>query len=193
MKDLRLPLVTPRLVIRDFEDGDFEAVHAYGSDPEVVRFVEFGPNTEEETRDFLNRAKMARWERPRKIFHLAVVGQSDGRLIGGCGIYVDAASQQATIGYTLSRDAWRQGIGTEVAQALLRFGFERLKLHRIAASCDVENVASWRVMEKEGMRREGHLIQDRWQRGHWRDSYLYAILQEEWRAGFEREANRRRD
>lgn len=180
MKDRRLPILTARLIIREYDESDFDAVHPYASDPEVVRLVGFGPNTEEETRDFLKRARLARWERPRKIFHLGVVRKPDGALIGGCGIYL-TSDRQATIGYTFSRHVWRQGIGSEVAAALLQFGFERLGLHRITASCDVENVGSWHVMEKVGMRREGHLRRERWQRGRWRDSYLYAVLEEDWR------------
>ena len=59
-------------------------------------------------------------------------------------------------------------------------GFGTLELHRIFATCDVRNVASARVLEKVGMRREGHLREDSCMRGQWRDSYVYGILEHEW-------------
>jgi RimJ/RimL family protein N-acetyltransferase len=60
------------------------------------------------------------------------------------------------------------------------FGFETLALHRISATCDVDNVASARVLEKLGMKREGHIRHTARRKGEWRDSYLYAILEPEW-------------
>jgi RimJ/RimL family protein N-acetyltransferase len=70
---------------------------------------------------------------------------------------------------------------TEAARAVLRFGFTELKLHRIFATCRPANIGSARVLEKLGMQREGHFRQHRWMKGAWHDSYLYAILDHEWR------------
>jgi RimJ/RimL family protein N-acetyltransferase len=69
---------------------------------------------------------------------------------------------------------------TEAIRALIGFGFGELKLHRIRAECDPRNVGSWRVLEKVGMRREGHLRENFLLDGTWCDSYLYAILDHEW-------------
>jgi ribosomal-protein-alanine N-acetyltransferase len=80
----------------------------------------------------------------------------------------------------LNRKFWRQGYATEVAQALLKFGFNQLKLHRIFATCDPENIASAHVMEKIGMQQEGHIREHKLAKGKWRDSLLYAILDHEW-------------
>jgi len=70
---------------------------------------------------------------------------------------------------------------TEAVRALVGYGFGELKLHRIAADCDPRNIGSWRVMEKIGMRREGHLLENLLLAGEWVDSYVYAILAREWR------------
>ena len=64
---------TKRLVLRDFNEDDWEAVHEYASDPEVVRYMEWGPNTEEETRNFIKRAISHQNEKPRRNFTLAIV------------------------------------------------------------------------------------------------------------------------
>jgi RimJ/RimL family protein N-acetyltransferase len=178
-----LSLDTDRLLLRDLGEADFAVVHRYASDPEVVGFAHLGPNSEEDTREFLRVAMAAEREQPRKVFYFAVVLESEGRLIGDCRISVSAERDyEASIGCVLARDSRRRGFATEVMSALLRFGFQQLGLRRIVATCDPCNTASWRVMEKNGMRREGHLREDRRQKGEWRDSLLYAILEPEWKA-----------
>jgi RimJ/RimL family protein N-acetyltransferase len=73
------------------------------------------------------------------------------------------------------------GYATETAKALLKLGFDTLGLHRISATCDVLNKASFNVLEKIGMKREGHLKEDIYLRNRWRDSYIYAILEQDWK------------
>ena len=89
-------------------------------------------------------------------------------------------SALAELGWILHRDHWKKGYGTELAGALIRFGFAELKLHRIIASCIADNYGSYRVMENSHMRREAHFIKNRFQRGEWQDEFIYALLQEEW-------------
>jgi len=179
---ITLPLTTERLMLREFEQADWEAVHRYASDPEVVRFMEWGPNSEEETRRFIEKAIGCQSDQPRRNFELAVILKGLGHLIGGCGITLSRGeSRRGWIGYCLNRRFWGQGYATEVARALVAFGFEALGLHKIIAGCDTQNVASARVLEKAGMRREGHLREDKWVKGRWRDSFLYAILDHEWK------------
>jgi RimJ/RimL family protein N-acetyltransferase len=115
---------------------------------------------------------------------MAVVIRKEDRLIGGCNITQsdNPDNREAWIGYCLNRAYWGQGYGTEVARALASFGFDEMGLHRIFATCDPRNVASRRVLEKAGMQLEGILREHKWQRGEWRDSCLYAVLEREWRA-----------
>lgn len=174
-------LTTARLVLRDFRKDDWEAVHEYGTDLEVVRFMPWGPNTESDTKEFVKRSLASQREDPRRNFEFAVTLTDSERLIGGAGIRVSApADRGADMGYCLHRDFWGQGYATEAAAAIVGFGFGTLGLHRIFATCDVGNEASARVLEKVGMRREAQFMQDNMIRGEWRDSYLYAILEDEW-------------
>jgi RimJ/RimL family protein N-acetyltransferase len=173
-------LTTEHLILRQFEEDDWRAVHEYASDPEVVRCMPWGPNTEEESREFVRRAMAAAAEMPRLKYDFAILLHGSTRLIGACGIYLGEDARQANIGYVLNRAFWGKGYGTEAARAFLNFGFGELKLHRITAACDVLNKSSARVMEKIGMRREGLMRQDVWEKGEWRDSLYYAILAEEW-------------
>ena len=84
-------------------------------------------------------------------------------------------------GFRYNHNYWGRGYGTEAFSAVLAFGFEQFTLHRISCICDPPNTGSCRVMDKCGMRREGHGLQDRWEMGERVDTYYYAILQEEWR------------
>jgi RimJ/RimL family protein N-acetyltransferase len=174
---------TKRLILRDFVMADWKAIHDYDSDPEVVRYMDWGPNTEEETKSFLQRAITFQQEQPRRGYSLAIVLGSQNVIIGGCGIRVSSPeNREGWIGYVLSRNFWGQGYATETAKALLKFGFETLDLHRIFATCDPANIASAHVLEKTGMKREGYLREHKWARGKWRDSLLYAILDYEWKS-----------
>ena len=175
-------LDTPRLLLREPRDEDAAAIHAYASDAEVVRYLDWGPNTVEETTQLLAMARAARDAVPRTAYHLAIVLKATDELIGGCRIEIRSpAHGSGDIGYVLARPAWGHGHATEAMRALLAFGFERLALHRIWATCDVENQASSRVLEKLGMGREGRLRQNVRRKGEWRDSDLHAILEPEWR------------
>ncbi|MBI2504654.1 MAG: GNAT family N-acetyltransferase [Candidatus Latescibacteria bacterium] len=179
---LELPLHTPRLLLRDFVEADWEAVQAYAHLPEVVRYMPWGPNSETDTRDFIGRALAAQAVSPRLNFELALIWRESGQLIGGCGLTVQNTTHRVgEIGYCLHPDFWGRGCAAEAAGALLALGFEELQLHRIQASCDPENAGSRRVLEKIGMQLEGQLRQNLQLRGQWRDSLLWSILEHEWR------------
>ena len=142
-----------------------------------------GPNSEEQTRAFISMAiKDAEEKSPNKDYAYAVTLKEFGTLIGDCDVIVKG--DEASLGWILHRDYWKQGYGTEVGKALLQFGFEELNLHRITATCDAENYGSYRVMEKIGMRREGLFIENR--PGHkmsdrqYSDELCYAITKDEW-------------
>lgn len=182
-------LETPRLVLRELGDDDATAIQVYAGDAEVVRYLDWGPNALEDTVRFLATSRTARGAAPRTAYHLAVVLKTTGRLIGGCRIEIRSpANGSGDLGYVLDRQHWGHGYATEATRGLVDFGFGQLALHRIWATCDVGNQASARVLEKLGMRREGHLRQNARRKGEWRDSYLYAILEPEWRSESRRQA-----
>lgn len=175
------PIRTERLLLRDFRPADFDDVHAYGGDPEVARYMPWGPNTPDETGEFLARTFEAQRTWPRLDFGLAIELCASGRVIGSTGFHLrDGPNRTVELGYCLNRDFWRRGIITEAARAMMGAAFGVLGLHRVFATCDVRNSGSFGVMEKIGMRREAHLRRDRQIKGEWRDTYLYALLADEW-------------
>ena len=179
------PLETERLILREFRESDLDDLHAYGSDPVVSKFMDWGPNTPEISQTFLDLQIEGQKAWPRRDVSLALEVRETRKMIGSIRLWVVQEDWgTAEIGYSLDRGHWRRGFAIEAASAMMRAGFDVLGLHRIVATCDVRNRGSWGVMRKLGMRREGKLMQDRLIKGHWRDTYSYAILADEWRAWF---------
>ncbi|MCL2351645.1 MAG: GNAT family N-acetyltransferase [Firmicutes bacterium] len=175
-------LETERLILREFREDDFAAVHSYASRSENVIYMPFGPNSEEQTLAFINRAIEYAHEIPCSKYQYAAVMKDTGKLIGGCTLALHG--DEAEVGWILHSDFWKQGYGPEIGNALLKYGFEEFGLHRVTARCDAENYGSYRVMEKIGMRREGLFIEGRpankLSDKHYSDELSYAILKEEW-------------
>jgi RimJ/RimL family protein N-acetyltransferase len=127
--------------------------------------------------DFFLRLQIERptADEPLSIF---AVRMTDGPIVGGCGLepLAEDPAQKAVIGYWLARPFWGQGWMTAAVRTLCRHGFETLGLHKITATVFVENLASMRVLEKVGFRREGclrdHMLKD----GQYRDSAYFGLL-----------------
>ena len=173
---------TQRLRIRSFQRNDWQTVYDYTSDPAVMAYIPEGPFTPEQAKAFVadNMGEQAR--------AVAVLLKTADMLIGHMDFHPWFAPQTYEIGWVFNRAYHGQGYATEAAHALLRYGFEALRLHRIIATCQPENIASCRVMEKLGMRREAHFrrcIRSPDNNGWW-DEYLYALLEEEWLKANER-------
>ncbi len=174
-------LVTPRLVLRDFRPSDLRGVQLYAADPVVVRFMLWGPNSDAETRAFLQRAAQRARAEPRTHWECAITDVSTDEIIGGVAVRVDdPAHASGSMGYVIRRDRWGRGYATEAAAAILAFAFDALALHRIEARCVPENVASERVLQKIGMTLEGRLRENYRIRDAWSDSLVYAMLAPEW-------------
>ncbi len=171
-----LPLATERLRLRNFTDGDLASVHAYASDLEVVRYVVWGPNTEADTRNFITHAKQRALDEQRKEFEMALVLLNNSAVIGAASIHL-VNDKEAWIGYCLNRKYWGQGYATEAARALLDFGFDHLQLHRIYATVDPRNNSPSQILKKIGMVQEAHFRQNKLAKGAWRDTDVYAILE----------------
>lgn len=172
-----MQLITERFILRDFVEEDWVQVHAYCSDEEVTRYTFWGPNTEEQTKLFMEANRRSQLELPRTNYEMVIVAPFSGEVLGNCCI--KAEKSNAELGYTISKAHWGKRIATEVSRSLLQFGFQGLNLHRIYATCRPENIGSYKVMEKIGMKREGRLREHFYKHGRWQDSYLYSILKDE--------------
>lgn len=161
-------LETERLVLRPYRVADATAVHGYGSDPEVCRYTDFGPNTWDDTLGFLQTAASPI---PPRI-ELAVTLRGDDAVVGGVGAW-PMAEGRWEMGWVLHRDLWGRGYATEAARVVFESVAGRGDVHTIFARCRPENVASARVMEKLGMRYVELIPRETQVRGEWVDSRVF--------------------
>ena len=172
-------LIGNRVTLRELLENDWIDVHAYASLPSVSRFQPWGPNSEDDSLEFVQQVISDSTEIPRSRFVFAVI--LENKLIGSGEINIqDFIDRKGEIGYVVHPDYWGVGYATEVANILLEFGFTQLNLHRISATCDPRNIGSVKVLEKIGMMREGTIRDDFLIHNGWRDSHLYGILEHEW-------------
>lgn len=166
-----------RLRLRPFVDSDLDDVFAYASDPSWARYLPVPlPYTRAHARGYLATHHDRDWK--SEPVWACVFG---GRVVGGIDLNVDESRHRASIGYSIARRAWGHGLATEAAALVVEHAFTRAPtLVRIYAVCDVENVASWRVMEKIGMRREGVLRSHGRVRERVYDEAIYGVLRPEW-------------
>ena len=149
---LARPLLTERLLLREFVDADFDALREMAGDPEVLRYRSRKEITPQATREFVANAKAQAAERPRQQYALAAVLREELRVIGELGLTITSSRyDEAFLWYAINRAYWGQGYATEAAARLVRFGFEDAGLRRIFAECHPDNVASARVLQKIGL------------------------------------------
>jgi RimJ/RimL family protein N-acetyltransferase len=174
-------LETPRLRLRHFADADLSAFMAYRNDPAVAAYQSWEGITEPEARAFIAEEKAAQPGVPGQWFQIAIELKESGLLIGDCALRIDEHDDRlAEIGFTLARAYQGKGLAREAVSSVLAYAFATFDLHRVIAIADCENAASVALLERLGMRREGHFLQNVWFKGKWGDEYLYAILKDEW-------------
>jgi len=169
---------TERLHIRRFRPEDWRDLHEYLSDPEVVLYEPYGVFSEDQCRlEAASRAdNSAFW---------AVCLRDSGKLIGN--IYLHKADFDTwELGYVFNRAFQGLGYAAESAKAVMLRAFHEWHARRIVAMCNPENQRSWTLLERLGMRREGHFRQNIYFKRDsndnpiWQDTYQYAVLSEEW-------------
>jgi RimJ/RimL family protein N-acetyltransferase len=180
-----LPIETERLILRPFNRGDVDAVFAYRQREDVARFLFDNPMTRETCAEAVQaRIRQVSLVEEDDRITLAVERRQSGDLIGEITlIWRSVADRQGEVGYILNPDFHGRGYATEAVRALVGMGFAELDLHRIYARCNTLNAASYRLMERLGMRREAHFREHKLVKGSWDDEYIYAVLAREWPAG----------
>jgi len=174
-----------RFTLRDFKEEDFEDVHSYSEDIDNLKYTLWGPNSKEDTIRFINHAIKTSKESPRIIYEFAIEINENmkSKVIGGCGLYLYDDMKIGEVGWTLNKKYWRVGYGTEVAKALIELGFKEINLNLIFATCDSDNIGSYKVMEKCNMKRKYHKVKVRSSRekGIYKDEFKYYLLREEYK------------
>jgi RimJ/RimL family protein N-acetyltransferase len=173
-------LHTARLRLRPFTDDDADPLFAMHSSSHVLRYWDSPPWTE--------RARAARFlavcremaEEGTGV-RLAVDRAEDGVFVGWCSLSRwNPDHRSASMGYCFDQAAWGHGYATEAAHAVLRWAFDTLDLNRVQAETDTRNLASARVLQKNGFVREGTLREDCVVNGDVSDSWVFGLLRRDW-------------
>ena len=164
---MKLPWETDRLILRSFKDSDLEPFLAYRNDPDVARYQSWEvPYPRDRAIRFIQETQAVDIA-SRRWLQIAIELKSSYQMIGDVAFSIKPEDpRQAVIGYSLARPYWRTGYAFEAVSRLLVFLFGELDLHRVVAECDVENVGSWKLLEKLGFRREAHLVENLFLRVH---------------------------
>jgi len=170
-----LTLQTPRLILRKMTIEDAEAIFTYASDPQITTYTSWTEHQSiEDTYEYLNNVVFQIY-RDGKGLDWGIVEKASGKLIGTCSLYTTPHHRRGSLGYSLARNYWGQGLMTEAAKAAIAFGFHVMQLQRIQGICDVDNLASARVLEKSGMQFEGILHNYLFYKERSWDVKMYAI------------------
>jgi len=180
--DLAWPRTTARLELRPAQPADAAAIWPWHRLPEVTQWMTSAA-VDKDT--FIARMNA-------RLDHTLTV-RMDGRIVGSAKVHLEdgwsqlevveqARDQQCELGWALDPAVQGRGLGTELAGELLAIAFDGLGVRRVVALCFADNVASWRIMAKLGMRQEGRYRAESLHRsGRWLDGMTWAILAEEWR------------
>ncbi|KQX34078.1 hypothetical protein ASD04_17715 [Devosia sp. Root436] len=176
------PICTDRLTLRPFTRGDVDAVYAYRRREDVARYLfDVALSREECALAVQQRIGQVALEGDGDKIILAVDLTQTGSVIGEVSLILRSAdARQAEVGWIFDPEYQGQGYATEAATAILDLAFGAGDIHRVAARCDTRNDASWRLMERLGMRREAHFREHALFKGEWDEEYIYAMLRREW-------------
>jgi RimJ/RimL family protein N-acetyltransferase len=180
---LARPLTTNRLIIRALTPDDLERHHRMFSDPEVVRYLYFGPFDRDAAYEHLVRRSTVDLPGEGEWINFGVEVKGEGVLIGELAMgFISETHQHYEVGYVFDPAHAGHGYATEGAAMIVELAFSGLGAHRVSGRLDARNTASARVLEKLGMRREAHFLENEYVKGEWTDELAFAILAPEWRA-----------
>lgn len=172
-----------RVIIRDFADYDFSFFCALETDEFALRYeADTAPSEDALAKKFQD---MLAWtdEADRPKYAFLVERKEDKAPLGKVLIWqIDRTIAEWEMGWVMLKEHAGQGYASEAARALVEYGFTELGANRICANCNDANLASERVMQKIGMKKEGLLRQTRKLRGQWYGSCIYSILKSEYGA-----------
>ncbi len=178
-----MKLRTERLLVCDLSISYLNEIHELHSLPEIDEFNTLGiPESIQTTKNLVLEWLEQQEAEPRMLYVFCIKLIETNEFIGLIGLKIGKLNYRiAEAWYKTNPRYWKNGYTTEALLEILKFGFLKLKLHRIEAGCAVDNVASIRVLEKAGMTKEGRKRGILPIRDKWVDNYIYAILEDEFK------------
>lgn len=175
-------LETKRLLLRDINQEDAESIYQYLSDIDVIQYLEGNTDTLDEARGYISWCRDTYYKKTDIRWGIEL--KESKKLIGDCGFgHIDEPKRPTELGYMLSKEYWNQGYMSEALGAILDYGFDKLALHRIQAWTHPENIASARLLEKNGFQKEGLLMEYVyiWHKGVYIDANMYGLLESDYK------------
>lgn len=174
-------LNTTRLALRPLSQQDLPAFTLYRQQPEVARYQGWSDYDMGKAEALLNAQLGGTFGAADSWFQMAIVDKDTDALLGDLALhFID--ENQLEIGFTLAPQHQGQGLAKEAVTCLLDWYLLQSAGHRVTAICDTENLASWRLLEALGFRREAHWVENIFFKGAWGSEYQYALLAREWRS-----------
>ena len=176
---MEAPIISSeQITLRVITLSDLKEIHKLHLLPETDAFNTLGiPSSIQETQAIITPWINDNTAVVIKNYTFAITTHQDQQFIGLYGLKLSNSKySKGEIWYKIHKDYWNNGYATEATQAMLDFCFDTLHLHRVEAGCAVQNIGSYKVLEKVGMTREGRGRQKLPLRTGWTDNYEYAIL-----------------
>lgn len=180
-----LSIETRRMLLRPFRPDDTDLIRSLYCDGEILRYAPFDVMTDAQVEEHLAKV-IGDWEKtPLRSLEYAMVRKRDGASLGRSHILIDPETDTGMIGWFLRKEYWGNRYALEAGEALIRYCFDGLGLHRVNALLHPENLASRKVLERCGLRQEAWFRQKcRYTKQgvvFWEDELEYALLASEWR------------
>ena len=169
---------TQRLFLRRFTKDDWQDLYEYLSDPDVVKHEPYDPISEEQAKEWTG------YRVDSTDFFAVCLNNESGKMIGNV-YFAKQEFDTYEIGYVFNKTYWGKGYAREAAAAVIKNAFLHEGAHRVTANCNPENAPSWQLLERIGMKREGHLRKNIYFKTDaggvpiWQDTYIYGMLKED--------------
>ena len=178
-----MKLTTKRLILRDVNSGDAKDIAENANDYDVWYFTDSIPYPYrlKDAKFFINKCKREQKEKVRKSYNLGITIRGKNEVIGLIGLFhINKLHKHAEIGYWLGKKYRRMGIISEAEEAILNFGFSKLKLNKIYGKAMIKNDGSNKLFEKFGFRKVGVLKEELIKKREKKDVYQWELLKGDW-------------
>ncbi|HLN96766.1 MAG TPA: GNAT family N-acetyltransferase [Flavobacterium sp.] len=176
-------LETERMILKQLDDQQVDMLFELRSDPETMQYVKRPMVTTREEAEQHLQLITSKIEANEGINWGLYLREQPDQAIGVMGHYrIHVEHFRSEVGYMVLRPYWGRGLVTEALHAVLQYGFETMQLHSTEAIIDPANIASARVLEKNGFVKEAHFLENEFFEGKFIDTMVYSLLKSRWRA-----------
>ena len=170
-----IQIETKRLILREYIESDWTSVHEYAKLGDILTYVVWGPNDDEDTKKFIEKIIESKHIEPRTDFELAIILKTENKLIGGCSFRKDKLNpQKGSLGFIINPSYWECGYASEATNALIEYAIKKCNIYEIEATCDTQNIASQKVLKKCGFIQVSLINNHIKMKGRIRDTYFFS-------------------